>query len=143
MKRALLTMAVLALGATGVAAQDPIAARQELMKGIGKQTKMAAAMAKGAEPFDLEKAKAAFAAYQDAAEKAPALFPDDSKTGGDTEADPKIWENKADFEAKFVKLGADAKAAAASVSDLDSFRVAFGGVVKNCGGCHEDYRVKK
>lgn len=143
MKRALLVLTVLALGATAVAAQDPIAARKDLMKGLGGQTKAGAQMAKGSDPFDLAKAKAIFAAYQDAAVKGPTLFPDTSKTGGDTEASPKIWENKADFDAKFTKMGADAKAASDSVKDLDSFKVAFGTVTKNCGGCHEGYRVKK
>lgn len=143
MKRALLTLSLLALGATAVAAQDPIAARKEAMKSLGGQTKAGADMAKGSTPFDLAKAKAIFAAYADVATKAPGLFPDTSKTGGETEAAPKIWESKADFDAKFAKFAADAKAAGESVKDLDTFRVAFGGVVKNCGGCHEVYRIKK
>jgi len=38
----------------------------------------------------------------------------------------------------------DAKAAEASVKDLDSFKATFGNIGKNdCGGCHEKYRVKK
>jgi cytochrome c556 len=49
----------------------------------------------------------------------------------------------ADVKARFVKLGEDAKAAEASVKDLDSLKVAFGTVGKNCGGCHELYRIKK
>jgi cytochrome c556 len=39
------------------------------------------------------------------------LFPDDSKTGGDTAALPLIWEKKSEFDAIFVKLGADSTAA--------------------------------
>ena len=50
----------------------------------------------------------------------------------------------ADFKARFAKFGEDAKAAAASVKDLDSFKAAFGNIGKNhCGGCHEQYRAKK
>ena len=42
------------------------------------------------------------------------------------------------------KLGDDAKAADAKVTDLDSFKAAFGNMGKNdCGSCHETYRVKK
>ena len=49
-----------------------------------------------------------------------------------------------DVKARFAKLGADAKDAAAKVTDLDSFKAAFGSIGKNdCGGCHEHYRVKK
>jgi cytochrome c556 len=144
MIRTVLVTAALAIGVTAVAAQsDPIAARRALMKANGDQAKIASAMAKGDAPFDLAKAKAVFASFQEAGEKAPALFPDNSKTGGDTAALPKIWEDKADFNAKLAKFAADAKAADASVTDLDSFKAAMGGIGKDCGGCHELYRAKK
>jgi cytochrome c556 len=134
---------VLAVGAA-TAQQDPIAARRALMKANGDQAKIGAAMMKGEAPFDLEKARAIFTAFEEAATKEPSLFPDNSKTGGDTAADPKIWENMDDFKARFAKLGADAKDAKAKVTDLDSFKAAFGNIGKNdCGGCHEKYRIKK
>jgi cytochrome c556 len=125
------------------AQSDPIAARKALMKTNGDQAKIASAMLKGDAPFDLTKAKLALASFQDAGEKAPALFPDNSKTGGDTAALPKIWEDKADFNARLAKLAADAKAASGTVTDLDSFKAAMGTIGKECGGCHELYRVKK
>jgi cytochrome c556 len=145
MIRALFAVAVIALG-VGVAGaqQDPIAARRALMKANGDEAKIGAAMAKGEMPFDLAKARKMFDTFEDAAAKAPALFPDNSKTGGDTAARPEIWENMDDFKARLVKLGTDAKAASESVKDLDSFKAAFGNIGKNdCGGCHEKYRVKK
>ena len=145
MIRIMFAVAVIALG-VGVAAaqQDPIAARKSLMKANGDQAKVGAAMMKGETPFDLDKARAIFAAFQEAAAKEPSLFPDNSKTGGETAADPKIWENMDDFKARFAKLGTDAKDAAAKVTDLDSFKAAFGNIGKNdCGGCHEKYRIKK
>ena len=141
---AVAALAVSALGATAVVAQqDPIAARQELMKHNGKAAKAIAQMVKGQAPFDLATAKKSFATFEETAAKMPALFPADSKTGGDTTASPKIWESMDDFKAKFVKFGADAKAAEASVKDLDSLKAALGVVGKNCGGCHETYRIKK
>jgi cytochrome c556 len=73
----------------------------------------------------------------------PNLFPDNSKIGGETAASPKIWENMADVKARFVKLGNDSKAADASVKDLDSLKVAFSQLGKNCNDCHELYRLKK
>jgi cytochrome c556 len=145
MFRMMSAMTIIALCAgAAIAQQDPIAARQALMKANGEQAKIGAAMAKGDAPFDIEKARKVFAAFEDAATKAPSLFPDNSKTGGNTAADPKIWENIDDFKARFAKFGTDAKDAIASVSDLDSFKAAFGAIGKNdCGGCHEKYRVKK
>ena len=144
MFRTVVAVAAIAIGVTAVAAQsDPIAARKALMKEIGAQTKTGGGMAKGEVPYDQTKAQAIIASYIDASAKAPALFPENSKTGGDTAALPAIWANKADFDAKFTKFGADAKAAQSSVKDLDSFKGAFGGLTKNCGGCHETYRAKK
>lgn len=144
MYRTVLAIAAVALGITAVAAQsDPIAARKALMKENGAQAKSGTAMVKGEAPFDLAKAKAVFATYAAAAGKMPALFPDNSKTGGETTAAPKIWEDMNGFKAAFAKFESEAKAAEASVKDLDSFKAAFPGVMKNCGGCHEVYRVKK
>ena len=144
MIRTAFVIAGIALGTVAVAAQtDPIAARKALMKANGDQAKIGAAMAKGEAPFDLAKSKTMFATFLDAANKMPNLFPDNSKTGGETAAQPKIWEDMADFKAKFAKLGADAKAAETSVKDLDSFKAAFTAIGKDCGGCHELYRIKK
>src|SRR5207344_3134423 len=126
---------ILALGTTAVSSQqDPIAARKAMMKSNGQAAGSLAKMVKGEAPFDLPTAQKSFATFEDAAAKMPNLFPDNSKTGGETAALPKIWEDMADFKAKFVKFGEDSKAAAASVKDLDSLKTAFGNVGKNCGG---------
>jgi cytochrome c556 len=144
MFRPLFAVAVLAFVVNAAAADDPIAARRALMKANGDVSKTGAAMFKGEAPFDLAQARKIFATFREAAEKAPALFPENSKTGGDTAAAPKIWENMDDFKARLAKLGEDAKAAGSSVKDLASFKTAFGQIGKNdCGGCHELYRLKK
>lgn len=138
------TLAAVAFGATAVLAQqNPIEARQELMKANGKEAKIGAKMAKGEMPFDLAAAKKIFATFEHAAQKMPDLFPPDSKTGHKTTAAPKIWEDMADFKARFVKFGADAKKAEGSVTDLASFKTAFSALGKDCGGCHREYRIKK
>ena len=144
MKRLALVATVLALGGSfALAQQDPIAARKALMKKNGDEAKIGTSYMKGEAAFDLAKAKAIFAAYADAASKAPTLFPDNSKTGGDTAALPAIWEKKDDFVAKLKKFGEDAKEAEAKVTDEASFKAVFPNVQKNCGGCHENYRLKK
>ncbi|MBV9428699.1 MAG: cytochrome c [Bradyrhizobiaceae bacterium] len=145
MTRIVLAAAAVALAITAVAAQsDPIAARRALMKKNGDEAKIVTAMVKGEAPFDATKAQTAFATFADSAAKAPALFPDNSKTGGDTAALPAIWENKADFDARLAKFGAAAKEAEGKVKDLDGLKATWGGFAKdNCGGCHEKYRLKK
>lgn len=145
MIRTVFAVAAIALGASiAVAEQDPIAARRALMKANGDEAKVGVAMIKGEAPFDLAKAHKIFDTFENAAQKMPALFPETSKTGGDTAARLEIWQNMDDFKARFGKFGADAKAANADVKDLDSFKAAFNAIGKNdCGSCHEKYRVKK
>jgi cytochrome c556 len=141
---ALATFAIVAFGVTVVVAQqDPIAARKAMMKANGQAAGALSKMVKGEAPFDIATAQKSFATFEDAAAKMPDLFPSNSTTGGETAASPKVWENMADFKAKFVKFGEDAKAAAASVKDLDSLKAAIAIVGKDCGGCHETYRIKK
>jgi len=141
--RTVLVVTALAIGVSAASAQDPIAARKALMKSNGQMAQQGAKFMKGEEPFDLAKAQAIFANYQDVAAKAPPLFPDNAKTGGETAALPAVWEKKDEFNAKLAKLGADAKDAAAKVKDEASFKTVFPEVQKNCGGCHETFRAKK
>ena len=144
MHRTVLAVVAIAVGITAVAAQsDPIAARRQHMKDLGAQTKTGAGMAKGEIPYDQTKAEGIFASYVKAGTEIPSLFPETSKTGGDTAALPAIWANQADFKARADKFVADAKAAQSGVKDLDSFKATFSNITKNCGGCHENYRAKK
>ena len=144
MVRTVLAVAVVALAATALVAQtDPIKARKDLMEANGKQSKAGNDMVQGKQPFNLDAAKKVFAAFQEAGEKEPALFPDTSKTGGKTAALPAIWDNKADFDARFAKFASDSKAAIEATKDLDTFKAQFTEVTKNCGGCHQVYRKKE
>jgi cytochrome c556 len=141
-RRILLASAIGSLGITAVLAQsDPIAARKALMKDNGAQSRVASEMIAGKQPFDLAKAKNVLKTFAEVSEKSKSLYPESSKTG-DTAALPAVWENKADFDAKLVKLGTDAKAAEGKVTDLDSFKAVMGEVGKSCGGCHRTYRKK-
>jgi len=141
MNRTMASILVFMLG-TGLALADadPVKTRREIMKSNGEATKTVVGMLKGA-PFDLEAVKAALKAYANAGDKAPALFPEGSGVG-DTHALPAIWEDKADFDGRFKKLGADVAAAATAITDEASFKANMPGVLKNCGGCHEKYRAK-
>lgn len=135
--------AMLALGATAVMAQDAIADRQKAMKATGAGVGLLVKTVKGETPFDAAAVQAVFKAHADTAAKLPSLFPDNSKTGGDTAALPAIWEKKADFEAAAKKWSTEANAAATSVKDLDGLKAVMANYPKNCGGCHETFRAKK
>jgi cytochrome c556 len=148
MIRTVFAIAAIVLGlSAAIAQEDPIKARKALMKTNGDQAKIGAAMMKGEAPFDAAAVHKMFAAFQDAAAKMPTLYPDNTKGGDPTDefnAGPKVWEDMADFKAKFAKFGEDAKKADASVKDADSLKAALGDIGKNdCGECHKVYRLKK
>ena len=99
-------------------------------------------MLKGTEPFDLATVQASLRAFSANANKTMNLFPEGSGQG-DTAAAPKIWQTKADFDAKMKAFAAAADKAVNDIKDEATFKTAFPEVAKNCGGCHTDYRVKK
>ena len=148
MIRIVLSIVAIVLGlSVAFAQEDPIKARKQLMKANGAAAKSLADMSKGDKPYDQAAVDKAFADFQNAAAKMPGLYPDNTKGGDPTDevnAGPKVWEDPADFKARFVKFGDDAKSTGAKVKDVDSLKAVLGPFGKNnCGGCHETYRVKK
>ncbi len=146
MIRGMFVAAALVVGLSSVAAlaqNATIAERQQLMKGLSQAGRTPGAMLKGEQAFDLAAVQTSLKTFADTAKKAPGLFPAGTETGNDTAALPKIWSDKADFDAKWAKFGADAEAAQASIKDEATFKANFPGVVRACGTCHEPYRAKK
>jgi cytochrome c556 len=148
---AVASVAAIALGlGVAIAQQDVIKERKDLMKANGAQAKIGADMIKGAKPFDMAAVHKIFAQFQEAAQKMPNLYPASSKDeAGSPAADQfsptaKVWDNMANFKARFAKFAADAKAADASVKDDATLKAAFGNIGKNdCGACHQIYRAQK
>jgi cytochrome c556 len=146
MMRTVVIVGTLLLGIGAVVAQqDQVKQTQTMMKGNGKNAGALAAMVKGEKPYDQATVDAAMAQFEDTVKKFPTLFPESTKgmkPEGDYYASPKVWEDKAGFDehiASFAKAVTEAKA---SVKDLDTLKVALPIVGKQCGGCHETYRVK-
>ena len=141
MLRVVAVLAALAVGATAVLAQNAagIAARKDAMKAFGGAAKAPGGMAKGDAPFELPKVQASLKTIEETATKAKGLFGDDTKMG-ETDALPAAFEKKADLFARFDKIGAAAKSAAAAIKDEATFKAEWPKVVSNCGGCHKDYR---
>jgi cytochrome c556 len=141
MLRIVAAVAALAVGATVVYAQSAaIGQRKDILKTFGGALKEPGGMMKGEVPFDLAKVQASLKTLSDGSPKLKDLFPDDSKTGGDTGALPAIWEKKADFVGRFDKLAADATAASAAIKDEASFKAEWPKIGANCGGCHKEYK---
>jgi cytochrome c556 len=146
MIRTVVIVGTLLLGVGAVVAQqDQVKQTQTMMKGNGKNAGALAAMVKGEKPYDQATVDAALAQFEDTVKKFPTLFPEGTKglkPEGDYYASPKIWEDKAGFNehiASFAKAVADAKG---KIKDIDTLKVALPVIGKQCGGCHETYRVK-
>ena len=143
MIRTVILGAALAIGVTAVMAQgDPIATRKALMKNVGAVTRTGTQMTKGEIPFDAAKAKEVLRVYAEAADKGHTYFPATAKTGGETTASPKIWENEADFRARFDAWAKEIKAAGDSTNSLEAFRASFTNLTRACGSCHQAYRIQ-
>ncbi|MBX9618958.1 MAG: hypothetical protein BVN32_14710 [Proteobacteria bacterium ST_bin14] len=141
MLRMISIVCALLLGASLVYAQSTaIAERKDILKGFGAAARDPGAMLKGEAAFDLAKVQNFLKVLQDGSPKLKALFPADSKSGGETKALPAIWDNQADFFARFDKLAVDAKAAEVAIKDEASFKTELPKVLGNCGGCHRPYR---
>lgn len=129
-----MALAIGAVGMSATAQDNPIAARQALMKenggimrGVGNLSGEEAAVA-------LEKMSANFATLQ-------TLFPEGS-TGADSEALPVIWES---FDAFKSILATDQQVAAAAATaaragDMTSVASAIKQIGGSCGECHRTYR---
>jgi cytochrome c556 len=146
MMRAVVAVGILMLGATAVIAQDQLKETQTLMKGNGKNAGALAAIVKGEKPYDQATVDAALAQFDDTAKKLPKLFPASLKGKafeGDYSPSDKIWDDKAGFDehiASFAKVVAETKG---KIKDADTLKVNLGLIGKQCGGCHETYRIKK
>jgi cytochrome c556 len=147
MMRAVVAVGVLMLGVTAVIAQqDQLKETQTIMKGNGKNAGALAAIVKGEKPYDQATVDAALAQFDDTAKKLPKLFPASLKGKafeGDYGTSDKIWDDKAGFDAhiaSFAKAVSDAKG---KIKDGDTLKAELGLIGKQCGGCHETYRVKK
>ena len=123
------------------AAGNPVEERQGLMKQQGQVMKEAGALL-APSGFDAAKAKTLMATLSTSADKLHALYPASSKDAPKTEALPKIWENKADFDKRLTELSKLAKEAGGATS-AESFKPAYMAIGKACKDCHDTYRAKK
>jgi cytochrome c556 len=146
MMRTVVVVGTLLLGAGAVMAQqDLVNQNQTIMKGNGKNAGILAAMFKGEKPYDQAAVDTALTQLDDTAKKLPTMFPESVKglkAEGDYSTSPKIWEDRAGFEAHIASFAKVVTEAKAKIRDIDTLKATFPGIGKECGGCHETYRVK-
>ena len=146
MKRIVVVAAVLAFSAGAVVAQqDQVKRTQAMMKDNGKNAGALSAMVKGEKPYDQSTVNAALAQFEDTAKNLPTLFPASlkgMKFEGDYSPSPKIWSDKAGFDAAIASFAKTVTEAKAKIKDLDSLKATMPAIGKECSNCHEPFRVK-
>ena len=88
---------------------------------------------------------AALAQLEESAKKIPSLYPasvKDVKQTSEYTPSPKIWEDKAGFDAATANFAKAVSEAKGKIKDIDSLKATMPSIGKSCSGCHETYRVK-
>jgi cytochrome c556 len=148
MIRVLIALFAVAVAATTVVAQQQQAAEQQdaLMKSLAKsQYGVLARIARGQSPYDQAAIDGALAQLEEGVGKIAATFATNPKMHlpeAKYSASPKIWESKADFEAKIPPVLAAIKGAKGKITDVASAKAAFDDINGKCNGCHETYQMK-
>jgi cytochrome c556 len=62
---------------------------------------------------------------------------------GDYSPSAKIWEDQAGFNEHIASFAKAVSAAKGKIKDVDSLKAELGIIGKQCGGCHETFRIKK
>lgn len=147
------TLAAAALMVAGAAVAGPydgaIKARKGLMDNLAFNLGMLGGMAKGAMPYDAEKAKAAAdnlvtlttlneGAYWPKGSDAEAMKDNDVKT----HALPAIWEKQDEFMGHMKTLHEAAMKMQSDAGSKEGIQGAIGGVGGACGGCHKAFRAQ-
>ncbi|WP_029583465.1 cytochrome c [Bradyrhizobium sp. URHD0069] len=147
MIRTVVIVGTLLLGVGVVAAQqDQVAKTQLAMKSNGKNLGAINVMAKGEKPYDQAAVDGALAGLQEVADRFATLFPESIKglqPDGDYYASPKVWTERANFEAHsagFAKAVVEAKG---KIKNLATLKAEMPALIKVCSNCHETFRVKK
>jgi len=148
MRRTIALTGILLFGAGVALAQNPqeqVDKTQLAMKSNLTSAIALSDMARDKKPYDQATVDKALAELDSVAKQFPSLFPESIKglkPKGEYYASPKVWTERADFEAHsatFVKAVGQAKA---KIKDVNSLKAEFPELNKVCLGCHEKFRIK-
>ena len=145
MKRVALPGALLVLFSfNAIAGDSPQAKRQALMKDVRESAKVIGGMMRGQAEYDAAAVTEALTVFKTASGHFGDLFPEGSETGEETEAAPAIWEDRGGFDAAIMDWADATDVALATLPDtLDEAKPVLGSVMRNCKGCHDNYRIEK
>jgi cytochrome c556 len=147
MKRIVMVAGALLLGIGAVMAEQSIAVEQQsLMKAQGKNMYgVLGKTLKGEMPYDQAAVDAALAGLEKDVGKIASVFtpnPKEDVANANYGSSQKIWQNKADFDAKIPPVTQAIADAKVKARDAASLKVAFDAIQEKCTGCHETFRVK-
>lgn len=139
MNKFILGLAAAALSATAVTA-DPVADRRTAMDQIRAGAATLVPVIKGDKEFDPQVAELALRMTLAAAIAFEGKFPEGATSKG---ANPAIWDNLDDFNAKIEEFQANAaKAVKSPPTSLEALQASYQPLLDNCAACHKDYRIK-
>jgi len=147
MKRIVVAMGTLLLATGVVAAQQDVAVQQQnQMKAQGKNMySVILKMVKGETPYDQAAVNAALSGLEADVAKIPTAFtpnPKEDVVNASFGSSQKIWQNKADFDAKVPPVTKTIAEVKGTVKNAASLKVAFDAIQAKCTDCNETYRIK-
>ena len=121
--------------------EDQIKQRRSALAVIGYNFSSLAAMAQEKKPYAKDEAArnaqlvAALAEY-------PRQFFGEGTDKGETKARPELWQKRADFDAKWDKMIAEARRLPQAAGEPGTLKKAVADTGAACKACHDDYRAK-
>ncbi|MDA9503565.1 cytochrome C555 [Bradyrhizobium sp. CCBAU 11386] len=147
MKRTMIVVTTLLLGAGAVMAQQEVAVQQDnLMRSQAKSLyTVIQKMTKGDIPYDQKAADEAIANLETDVAKIAKTFevnPKQDVVNATYGASPKVWKNKADFDSKIPPVQKAIAEVKGKITDVASLKAAYTAINDRCTDCHETYRLK-
>ncbi|GLR85547.1 cytochrome c-555 [Bradyrhizobium iriomotense] len=147
MKRTIIVVGTLLLGAGAVVAQQEVAVQQDnLMRSQAKSMYgVILKMTKGEIPYNQKAVDEALTSLEADVAKIAKTFevnPKQDVVNATYGASQKVWQNKADFDSKIPpvqKAIADVKG---KIHNVATLKAAYTSINDRCTDCHETYRVK-
>ena len=147
MIRMVVVAGALLLGAGAAMAQQEIAVKQDnLMRAQAKSLyTVILKTVKGEVPYKQADIDAAIAQLEQSVPTIPTVFatnPKEDVVDATYGSSQKVWQNKADFDAKVPPVSKAIADVKGTFKDAATLKVAFDAIQAKCDGCHDNYRVK-